>query len=510
MRQTATADGGSTTGRVTRREFLWRGGAAAFGAWALGNALPLNTRAAANQQRPNVLFICVDDLRPELGAYGRNYMVTPHMDRFAEEGRLFQRHYVQAPSCGPSRYALLTGRHPVREHPVSFRNAAFDLYEESVAPQSMSEHFRAHGYHTTLIGKVTHTPDGRRGGQDVRENREDNPPQTPGWDVLDTPAGIWNDAWSAFFAYAGGKTRTRGETPPVEAADVDDHGYPDGLIADAAIGHLERVAQQEEPFFLAAGFYKPHLPFASPQSYWDRYDRDAIELPEHREAPANVDGDISLRAGGEMFGNYDHEGRDPNEDDDHARRLIHGYRAAVSYVDQQVGRVLEAVDDLGLRDNTIVVIWGDHGFHLGEHGMWGKHTLHEESLRAAFLMRTPEMAEPGVTTNRVTASVDIYPTLAELCGIPAPQHLEGSSFAPLLHDPGASHEDPALGMWRTGGNEGMTVRTDRYRLVRWTPQDDPDTIVQIELYDHNNDPGETMNIASEHPEITERLLEKLP
>ncbi len=495
---------------VTRRDFLRKAGAAALGVCAASAAAPWRARAEPAAKRPNVLFICVDDLRPDLGAYGRDYMVTPHMDRFAGEGRLFQRHYVQAPSCGPSRYALLTGRHPTREHPVSFRNPAFDLYEESVAPQSMAAQFREHGYHTTLIGKVTHTPDGRRGDQDVRENRADNPPQMPGWDVLDTPTGIWDDAWSAFFAYAGGKTRTRGETPPVEAADVDDHGYPDGLLADAAIGHLERVAEQDEPFFLAVGFYKPHLPFASPQRYWDLYNRDAIELPAHREAPANVDGAISLRAGGEMFGNYDHEDRDPNEDDAHARRLIHGYRAAVSYVDRQVGRVLEAVDDFGLRDNTIVVIWGDHGFHLGEHGMWGKHTLHEESLRAAFLMRTPGMRQPGEATDRITATVDIYPTLMELCGIPAPDHLEGVSLAPLLDDPNASRDAPALGMWRIGGNEGMTVRTDRYRLVRWTPTDDPDTVAQLELYDHAEDPCETVNIAADHPDITERLLEMLP
>ncbi len=445
--------------------------------------------APAAAERPNVLFIAVDDLRPELGAYSEDHMVTPHMDRLASEGRAFERHYVQAPSCGPSRYALLTGMHPTPAHPVSYANTAFRLYEESVGPLSLQQHFRDHGYHTTLIGKISHTPDGRRGGQDVRENREANEPEAPGWDVMDTPTGQWNDAWSAFFAYAFGETRTPGESPPVEAADVQDRGYPDAYLADAAIEHLVRRYASDEPFFLAVGFYKPHLPFNAPKKYWDLYDRDAIDIS---------DVDPYVRTGGEFFGNYGHEASD-TEDPAYVRELRHGYYASTSYVDAQIGRVLEAVDNLGMNENTIIVLWSDHGYHLGELGYWGKHTLHEHSLRVPFIIRAPDMPQPGAFTRALTATVDIYPTLAELCGLPLPDHLEGVSMAPLVEDPSAETVDRVYGGWSQGAQH--TVRTDRWRLI--------ENNGEARLYDHDTDPGEREDVAEERPEVVERLLEKL-
>lgn len=470
---------------LDRRDFLKKMGAGAACALAAA-ALP---RAAAAERPPNVLFIAVDDLRPELGAYGKEHMVTPHMDQLASEGRMFERHYVQAPSCGPSRYALLTGRHPTPEHPVTYANQAFQLYEESVGPLSMQQHFRDNGYHTTLIGKISHTPDGYRGGQDVRENRDQNPPEAPGWEVMDTPSGQWNDAWSAFFAYAFGETRTPGESPPVEEAEVEDRGYPDAYLADAAIEHLVRRSAGDDPFFLAVGFYKPHLPFNAPKKYWDLYDRDAIDIS---------DVDPYARTGGEFFGNYGHEAAD-TEDDDYVRELRHGYYAATSYVDAQVGRVLEAVDNLGLNENTIVVLWGDHGYHLGELGYWAKHTLHEYSLRVPFIVRIPDMPHPGESAEALTSTVDIYPTLAELCGLPVPDHVEGESFAPILEDPQATTIDRAYAGWGRGSQH--TVRTDQYRLI--------ESNGDVQLYDHHTDPGERECVAEDEPGVVERLVNKL-
>ena len=477
---------------LNRRGFLKKMGAGAACAFAAASlprvAAPL-PHAAAAERPPNVLFIAVDDLRPELGAYGKKHMVTPHMDRLASEGRIFERHYVLAPSCGPSRYALLTGMHPTPKHPVSYRNDAFQLYEESVGPLSMQQHFRDNGYHTTLIGKVSHTPDGYRGDQDVRENREQNPPEAPGWEVMDTPSGQWNDAWSAFFAYAFGKTRVRGESPPLEKAEVGDRGYPDAYLADAAIEHLVRRSASDDPFFLAVGFYKPHLPFNAPKKYWDLYDRDAIDIS---------DVDPYVRTGGEFFGNYAHKAAD-TEDDDYVRELRHGYYAATSYVDAQIGRVLEAVDNLGLNKNTIVVLWSDHGYHLGELGYWGKHTLHEYSLRVPLIVRTPDMAHPGESAAALTSTVDIYPTLAELCGLPVPDHVEGRSFVPILKDPQATTIDRAYGGWDRGSQH--TVRTDQYRLIKSNGD--------VRLYDHHTDPGERECVAEDKPGVVERLVNKL-
>ncbi len=469
---------------MNRRDFLRKigvGAACAFAAATMPHAIAAT--------RPNVVFIAVDDLRPELGAYGKTHMVTPHMDRLAREGRVFARHYVPAPSCGPSRYALLTGMYPTPAHPVTYHNSAFQMYEQSIGPLSLQQHFQNNGYHTTLIGKVSHTPDGYRGGQNIREDREQNPPEAPGWNVLDTPAGQWNDAWSAFFAYAFGETRTPGESPPVEMADVGDRGYPDAHLADAAIEHLVRRSAGEEPFFLAVGFYKPHLPFNAPQQYWDLYDRDAIDIS---------DVDPYVRTGGEFFGNYGHEARD-TEDDDYVRKLRHGYYAATSYVDAQIGRVLEAVDNLGLDENTIVVLWGDHGYHLGELGYWGKHTLHEYALRAPLIVRTPNMPHRGAATDALVSTVDIYPTLAELCGLSVPDHLDGTSFAPILEDPSAETVDRVFGGWNGGTQH--TIRTDQYRLIQRNGD--------VQLYDHHQDPGERQCVADEHPGVRARLVEKL-
>lgn len=458
---------------------------------------------AARAERPNVLFIAVDDFRPQTRSYGREFMITPNMDRLAREGRLFRRHYVQAPACGPSRYAMLTGQYPKR--PVSWTMSAFNLYQQRLAPQSLPESLRKHGYYTVQIGKVSHSPDGfladqRRNAETGIDNTYDraphlhhtdpNAPEVPGaWNEHATPLGPWQTAWGGFFGYDGGKTRNRGKTPPFEAADVPDTGYADGLIADAAVKTLARLRERGEPFFLAVGFYKPHLPFTAPKKYWDLYDRDAIDF-------SDVVIPVRRRAG-EFFSSYGHSPDRVNRDPAYVRQLHHAYYACTSYVDAQIGKVLDALDELKLSDNTIVVLWGDHGYHLGELGYWAKATLHEHSLRSALIVRVPGMPHPGRPTDAIVNAIDIYPTLLELAGLPMPEHLDGRSFAKALNDPGADPVGQAVSFY---GNT-ISLRTDRHRLMRRRDE--------VRLYDHATDQGERNNVAERNPELVAELQRRL-
>jgi len=447
--------------------------------------------------RPNVLFIAIDDLRPQLGCYGHNEMITPSLDRLASEGRRFNHHYVQVPTCGASRCALLTGQYPAR--PEAYDNGAFGLlqHDDANRPATLPQLFKQNGYTTVSIGKITHSPDGRRG---------DGSPELPSaWDELGMPHGEWKDAWAAFFAYAGGKTRIIQETPVFERLPLPDNAYPDALIADAAIGKLRQLKSQ--PFFLAVGFIKPHLPFNAPQKYWDLYDPNLLPPPKNSNAPKNVDPAIGLHNSGEMRGQYTGFSEPGIVTDAEARNLRHAYRACVSYVDAQVGRMLQELTRLGLDDNTIVIVWGDHGWHLGEQGVWGKHTLHEVALRSPLLLRIPKMAAPGEAAEGFVESVDIYPTLAELCDLPTPSALNGTSFASMLRDAGAPGKSAVVGFWR--GGRGHTIRTPRFRFTLWTNRDDNQEIVQTELYDHQLDPLETVNIAADHPQVVKKLSKQL-
>jgi arylsulfatase A-like enzyme len=452
----------------------------------------------ADQQRLNVLFIAVDDLRPQLGCYGNSEMVTPSLDQLAREGRRFDHHYVQVPTCGASRCAMLTGQYP--DVPAAYDNGAFASLprQPDSRPLSLPALFQRHGYATASIGKMTHAPDGRR---------SDGEPELPfGWDEVGMPNGVWKDAWSAFFAYAGGKTRVVNETPVTERADVPDDGYPDGLIADAAIAKLNELKNKH--FFLAVGFIKPHLPFNAPARYWDLYDPEELPPAPNPLPPKNVDPSISLHKSGEMVGQYTGFSKAGGVvTSDEAQHLRHAYRACVSYVDAQIGRVLSELTRLGLRESTVVIVWGDHGWHLGEQGIWGKHTLHEVSLRSPLLVRTPGIAAPGVVAGGLVESVDIYPTLVELCGLTGPTALSGKSFVSLLENPNASGKPATYGFWRRG--RAHTIRTSRYRLTQWAKTSNGSQVMQTELYDHEKDPNETLNIATHHPELVKELASQL-
>ncbi len=453
--------------------------------------------AADGDGQLNVLFIAVDDLRPQLGCYGASEMRTPSLDKLASEGRRFNHHYVQVPTCGSSRLAMLTGQYP--SQPAAYDNNAFATLPrvKTREPISIPELFQRNGYATVSIGKITHSPDGRR---DDGANELAN-----GWDEVGMPHGEWKDAWAAFFAYAGGKTRVVRETPVTEKADVPDNEYPDGLIAEAAIAKLQEL--KDKPFFLAVGFIKPHLPFNAPSRYWDMYDPNTLPPAPNPQPPANVDPSISLHRSSEMRGQYTGFSVPGIVTEEEGRNLRHAYRACVSYADAQIGRVLSELDRLGLREKTVVVVWGDHGWHLGEQGVWGKHTLHEAALRSPLLIRTPNMASPGAAAEAVVESVDIFPTLAELCGLPAPSGLSGRSLAPLLEDENAPGKPAVFGFWKNG--HGHSIRTPRYRLTLYTDRDNPRQVIQTELYDHQADPLETENIAAKRPKVVRELTKQL-
>jgi len=430
-------------------------------------ARPKNSPSA----RPNVLFIAVDDLRPQLGCYGHKQMISPNIDRLAAEGVLFLRSYCQVPVCGASRASLLTG---VRPSPQRF--LSYDVWVEKDLPGALTlpEHFKNHGYHTISNGKIFHHR------TDCRRSWSEEP-----W----RPAGSWRNYLLAANIELAAK-RPRHAGPPYEAANVPDNAYFDGMIADKAISDLRRLKQMDKPFFLALGFLKPHLPFNAPKRYWDLYKPQQIDLADNPFRPKGAP-DAALHNWGELRAYYGIPKKGPLSEQ-MARRLIHGYYACVSYTDAQIGRVLDELDRLGLADNTIVILWGDHGWNLGEHGLWCKHCNFETSLHSPLIVRGPKIPA-GRKTNALVEYLDIYPSLCELCGLPLPGHLQGMSFVPLLTDPEQPWKKAVFSRYFNGDS----VKTDRYRYTEWRYKDGRRYARM--LYDHYVDPGENVNI-SERPD----------
>lgn len=454
--------------------------------------------------KPNILFIAIDDLRPELKAYGKQYMITPHIDRLAAGGRVFLNHYVNVPTCGPSRFALLTGRLP--QNTAALSNNVFEsttaLSSQGSEPESMAELFKRNGYETIGIGKISHAPDGRIYGYTQSVSDKMELPQS--WNKFLFNPGKWGTGWNAFFGYASGSNRQslKGQVKPYEAADVADEGYPDGLTAQLAVSELNRLKGSVQPFFLAVGFFKPHLPFNAPKKYWDLYDEKTIPLSS-AGIPAGIN-NASLHNSNEFnqYKNTDEKAslKAPLSNS-YARKLKHAYFAAVTYTDAQVGKVLKALKEAGLEDNTIVVLWGDHGWHLGDQRVWGKHTLSEYSLKSPLIIRYPGIPQPGIATTNIAQSVDIYPTLLELANIERQTNLSGRSLLKELRNPAAHLNNVAYGYF----NKGITMRTNRYRITKYFRQEQP----VIELYDYISDTGETKNIAADRPALVNELLPKL-
>jgi len=467
---------------------------------ALPLALTLSLLATAAP--PNVLLICVDDLRCETGCYGNKAIHTPNIDHLAREGRMFTRHYVHAAACGPSRCAMLTSR----------RTQSWDIWakdrkqkQEPEQPLTMPQLFKRNGYTTVCLGKVSHEPGG------VMDEAQTVHQIPFAWDRASAPAGEWKTPWHAFFAYENGAYYNRmikwakDSEPrlPYEKPKSADSEFPDTLNADAAIAELEGLGKTNKPFFLAVGFYKPHLPFVAPQRHWDRYDRDAIPPAPHPKPAANTDPKISLHQSYEPTTHY-HWPEGPGKVSEKSARILkHGYWAAVSYTDEQIGRVLDAYRELGLDKNTIVVLWSDHGWHLGDHGIWGKATHHEVSLRSPLIIKIPDQAKPGYPARGLVESVDLYPTLADLCGLNPPANLQGRSNAALVRDHDAPGKSHAIGIWKNG----RSIRTETHRYVEW--KNKQGKIIQQELYDLEIDPMESDNVAGDHPDLASKMKAQL-
>lgn len=422
---------------------------------------------------PNVLFIAVDDLRPELSCYGSTHMKTPNLDQLAAEGTLFRRAYCMVPTCGASRASLMTGIRPRRDRFVNYL-----AWAEKDAPgiKTLNTHFRENGYTTISNGKVFHHPTDNAEGW-----------SEPAWRPKNVPA-YRRPENATLAAQRARELGSRGRGPAYESADVDDEDYADGRIAKKTVADLKRLKAAGKPFFLAAGFMKPHLPFVAPRKYWDLYDPEKIALPENYHVPENAPNE-AIHSFGELRAYAGIPSKGPLSDEA-ARNLIHGYYACVSYTDAQIGRLLKGLIELDLHKNTIVVVWGDHGWNLGDHTLWCKHSCFESSMQVPLIMKTPGM-KPGQTTNCLVELIDLYPTLSELCGLAVPEHLQGTSFVPVLKQPDIAGKSAAVGRYQSGD----TIRTDRFRFTEYTKPNGMPTARM--LYDQTSDPLENRNISEE-------------
>lgn len=460
---------------------------------AVGLMISCKTEEAPqNDQKPNVLLICVDDLRPELKSFGAAYISSPNIDALAEKGVSFRKHYVNAPSCGPSRYTLLTGQYGTAGNNALFLRAN-KIAEGTAIDPSMPEWFKAHGYTTVSVGKVSHHPGGR-GGADWNDSTIVEMPEA--WDQHLMPVAEWEHPRGMMHGLANGEIRiNRSEMDLFQAVEGGDDIYPDGATTTEALKQLKALAAAEDkPFFLAVGIIRPHLPFGAPKAYLDQY--EGVQLPAIAH-PAPPEGKTTWHRSGE-FMNYNRWEKDPNKDAAFADEVRRHYAACVSYADAQVGKVLAELKRTGADKNTIVVLWGDHGWHLGEHAIWGKHSLFEESLHSPMIIHYPGMSQQGAATDAIVETLDIFPTLCDLTGLEMPDFAQGESLKGILENPATATGHPALGYWK----KFKTIRTATHRL---SLHEDG----FVELYDHTSVDKETKNVAEQYPDLVEELTQSL-
>ena len=442
----------------TRRDFLSTSLKAGTAAFTTG-LLPKRKTNAQGQY--NVLFIIVDDLRPLSGYYGYPEIHTPNIDRLAQHGMVFNRAYCQYPVCNPSRASMLTG---LRPETVGVLDNFADFRETVPEAVTLPQHFKAHGYHSLSIGKITH------GAMALRDTRS--------WS-----APIWRPRWQPYI-----------DTPSWQALNVEDDKLRDGQVVKRTIKVLEEVRDLQ--FFLAVGFYKPHMPFKAPAKYYELYDSPIIDnVPR-----------VMPHSNHEVRSYSDIPSGDVPLSEEKTLELIRGYAASTSYMDAQVGRVLDRLDSLGLTENTIIVLCGDHGFHLGEHETWGKRTTYEVALRTSLIVSIPGQKHLGGKTDALVELVDIFPTLCEACQLPIPSQLEGISMVPIINNPIASWKSAVFSkVGRENGKRSM--RTEQYRYT----ESGKNGWLGKELYDHQTDPGETINIVHlpENSELVVQLSERL-
>ena len=462
----------------------------------------LNSSFAAKP--PNVLFIVVDDLRPEVGCYGATHMKTPNLDKLAAGGVLFERAYCQVAVCNASRSSVLSGTRPDTTRVLDNQHFMRPNMPDVL---TLPQHFKNHGYTSLSLGKVFHHSE-KEPGDDPQSWSE------PAW-YHGEPYRHWFTKESLDYVKQL-KALPKDQQPkqlraaPFEAADEPDDSYPDGQTAVKAIETLRRLKSHGKPFFLGVGFVKPHLPFTCPQKYWDQYPADTIQLASNPQRPKDAPepafhNNYELRS----YGTVPENGKVSKP---LALNLIRGYRACVSFMDAQLGRVLAELDQLGLRDDTIIVLWGDHGYHLGENGMWTKMTNFEFGTRVPLIVSQPGMKSAGQRSKAFVELVDLYPTLAEMCALPLPAHLEGRSFVPLLEKPDQPFKKAVFSQYLRAGKPpymGRSIRTDRWRYTEW--HDLKNQPAGTELYDEVNDPQENVNLANEpaHAETVKQLAEHL-
>lgn len=458
---------------ITRRRFVQN----AVGGLGVGLLSPAIRAGAPDtrRDRPNVLLITVDDLCNRLGCYGHSIVRSPHIDALAARGLRFDRAYCQFPVCNPSRTSFLTGLRPgttgILDNNVAFRTRLPDVV-------TLPQRFRQAGYFTARVGKIFHNPE------------KDDP---HAWDIAEDPRGTPLGRRGEGRNLTGGKVRWCSW----RAAEGTDEDQADGQVARTAVDLIEQ--HKDEPFFLAVGFHKPHDPFVAPKRYFDLYLLEDIPLPEESSDPSETYPFIIGSAWKAAFDRFTDRER---------REFTRAYYAGASFVDAQIGKVLDALDARGLVDRTVVALLGDHGYQLGEHHWWNKNALFEPSARAPLIMAGPQI-NSGAACARIVEFLDIYPTLAALCGLSLPEHLQGRNLAPLLRDPATPWKDLAYTQVRRGTLDGYSVRTDRWRYTEWIERETKQVLVR-ELYDHHHDANENTNLAArpEHAE-TRRRLSKL-
>lgn len=466
----------------------------------VASSLALTQASAEPSNKPNVLFVVFDDLNNRLGCYGDPVAKSPNLDRLASHGTVFTRNFCQQPICGPSRASFMSGRRPDSLGIWSMSTYLYDLHPDAV---TIPQWFMQHGYTSMSIGKVLGGY-----GKEADFKRLSVPDRRTGGTTKDE------------FAIPGAATLPPNLAKHIlcENRDVPDEACFDAVSASLAITELRALAKKPEPFFLALGIFKPHAPYKVPKRYWDMYRHEDIPAIEPPTRPRNAP-DIAFHANHEILG-------EPSArrslDEDATREIRHGYYAALSFADAQFGRVLDALDELNLRDNTIVVIIGDNGFELGEHDCWGKMTLFGWDARVPLIISAPGMGEGGAKASAISELIDLFPTLTELCGLPSPPLLDGASLVPVLKDAGASvktaaltqHPRPAL-YWGGGPQAlpqvmGYAITTDRWSYHEWRDFTTGHVVAQ-ELYDQQADPLETTNLvgtieaAAQLPALAEQL-----
>lgn len=427
------------------------------------------TTAPEEMGKVNILMIAVDDLRPELGCYGNQLIKSLNIDQLASEGILFKNSFCNIPTCGASRASLLTSTRPTRHRYWRFNDRADQLHPGAIP---ISQHFKNNGYKTISNGKVFH-------------DQEDH---AQSWDVNWRLQKKDSEGYNNYLLPENIRLQKEGDQrgPSYEASEVPDSAYNDGKLALKTIQDIKGLKDAEKPFFLAVGFAKPHLPFNAPQKYWDLYSRADFSPTAQENWPENAPNKAFHRFG--ELRTYHGIPQEGPVDDSLSVTLQHGYYAAVSYVDQLIGMVLDALDESGLRENTVVVLWGDHGWNLGEHGLWCKHCNFKTSLHAPLIISAPDIPKRK-SVESLVEFIDIYPTIAELSGLPIPGTVKGKSLVPVLENPEAHHKDFVISQFQ----KGLTIKTEQYAYTEW--RDDDDTLLAKMLYDHMEDPTESNNLA---------------